>query len=105
MTMWKKHDMLLHHPDPISYGHHVTLYFEGFDTFCKLVDTVEIGTEDTKFVTTLVGSHEDYHRDDFLDEMNFYLCPLHIDHHAIPHTRFYPDGCINLNIDGKMVVA
>ena len=65
----------------------------------------------TQFVMTLVGKmgmhydREDYRRDAFLDITNPYLSPLHIVRMAVPHKRFYPDGCISLNINGEMVVA
>ena len=103
--------MLLHRPHPLFYGNHVTLYFEGFDVFCKLVNTVEISTDDTEFVMKLVikmgkhYDHEDRCRDAFLDIMNYYISPLRIIRTAVPYTRFYPDGCISLDFNGEVVVT
>ena len=103
--------MLLHRPSHKLYGNHVTLYFQGFDEFCKLVDTVEIDKEDTKFVTILVSemskyyAHEDNRRNTFHEIMNSYLRPLNITRTAISAKNYYPDGCIILNLDGEMVVA
>jgi len=101
--------MLLHHPDPQFYGNHVTLYFKGFDEFCKLVDTVEIDAGDTTFVTKLVGRMgmkyevESDHRDAFCDEMNSYLRSLEFIHLGIK--RYYPDGCIVLHTSNESVIT
>ena len=97
-----KHKILVHRPSPKMCGNHVSLYFQGFDTFLRELDMAQPVKEDTLFVIRLVNKmckhfpSELDRRTEFLDELNGYINPLKIEAKTVPGTQFTTDGCITM---------